>query len=83
MLVRKALAGVPDEPTNIGVRRLVTAAIEAHRIDPKLHAVLAEQIPRTGALEDVEVFRSENFDLFRDYLEGDCTFCKPGDSGLA
>ncbi len=35
-------------PIEKAVRRLVTVAIEAHRIAPKLHRVLAEQIPRTG-----------------------------------
>jgi hypothetical protein len=44
-------------------------AIEAHRIDPKLHRVLAEQIPRTGRLADVEAFNRETFGLFRAYLE--------------
>jgi len=34
------------------VRKLVIAAIEAHRVDPKLHRVLAEQIPRTGRQEN-------------------------------
>jgi hypothetical protein len=51
------------------VRRLVAAAIEAHRIDPDLHRVLAEQIPRTGVLEGVEVFNPANYRLFRTYLE--------------
>jgi hypothetical protein len=28
------------------VRTIVTAAVKAHRVDPKLHRVLAEQLPR-------------------------------------
>jgi len=36
----------------------VTVAIEAHHIDPKLHRVLAEQIPRTGQIKDVEAFKA-------------------------
>jgi AcrR family transcriptional regulator len=63
------LAEVAAEPLEIGVRRLVAAAIEAHRIDPDLHRVLAEQIPRTGVLEGVEVFNPANYRLFRTYLE--------------
>jgi AcrR family transcriptional regulator len=63
------LAEVAAEPLDIGVRRLVAAAIEAHRIDPDLHRVLAEQIPRTGVLEGVEVFNPANYRLFRTYLE--------------
>ena len=47
----------------------MTVAIEAHRIDPKLHRVLAEQIPRTGQLKDVEAFNREVHALVRTYLE--------------
>jgi AcrR family transcriptional regulator len=68
-VVRCALAEVAAQPVEQGVRKLVAAAIEAHRVDPKLHRVLAEQIPRTGALEKVEAFNRESFGLFRAYLE--------------
>jgi AcrR family transcriptional regulator len=68
-VVRGALAEVATLPVKQGVRKLVTAAIEAHRVDPKLHRVLAEQIPRTGKLESVEVFNREAYALFRSYLE--------------
>jgi len=44
-------------------------AVKAHRVDPELHRVLAEQIPRVGKLEKVEAFNSRNYTLFRDYLE--------------
>jgi AcrR family transcriptional regulator len=46
-VVRAALAEVASQLVEEAVRKLVTVAIEAHRIDPKLHRVLAEQIPRT------------------------------------
>jgi len=65
---RLAAAQVAGEPLATGVRRLVAAAIDAHGVDPQLHRVLAEQIPRTGALEGVEAFNREAFELFRDYL---------------
>lgn len=68
-VVRVALADVAALPIKQGVRKLVTAAIDAHRVDPKLHRVLAEQIPRTGKLESVEVFNREAYALFRNYLE--------------
>ncbi|MBR0829503.1 TetR family transcriptional regulator [Bradyrhizobium manausense] len=68
-LVRAALTEVADMPIETAVRRLVTVAIEAHRIDPKLHRVLAEQIPRTGQLADVEAFNREVHTLVRAYLE--------------
>lgn len=69
-VVHAALAEVAALPIEEAVRRLVAVAIEAHRIDPKLHRVLAEQIPRTGRLERVETFNRETYALFRAYLEG-------------
>jgi AcrR family transcriptional regulator len=67
--VRGELAGILDEPLERAIRGLVTVAIKAHRVDPRLHRVLAEQIPRVGQLENVEGFSRENFVLFRKYLE--------------
>lgn len=63
--LREALA----EPLKTGVRKLVAVAVKAHRIDPKLHRVLTEQIPRVGRLEMLESFHRENCELFRKYLE--------------
>ena len=68
-VARRALAEVSALPLERAVRKLVTMAIEAHRLDPKLHRVLAEQIPRTGRLKEVEAFNRENYALFRTYLE--------------
>jgi hypothetical protein len=56
-------------PLAQAVRKLVTVAIAAHRLDPKLHRVLAEQIPRTGRLENMAGFSRENHALFRAWLE--------------
>jgi AcrR family transcriptional regulator len=69
-VVRGAAAEVASQPVEKAVRRLVAVAIEAHRIDPRLHRVLAEQLPRTGRLADVETFNREAHALFRAYLEG-------------
>jgi len=65
------------------VRRLVAVAIEAHRIDPKLHRVLAEQIPRTGRLEDVEAFNREAHALFGAYLRNHREELRVADLDLA
>jgi AcrR family transcriptional regulator len=82
-VARGALAEVVGAPIEVGVRRLVAAAIEAHRVDPELHRVLAEQIPRVGALEDVEVFNRQNYGLFRRYLEAHTDEIRPLDLDLA
>jgi AcrR family transcriptional regulator len=69
-VARGTLAEVAALPLEQAVRKLVAIAIQAHRFDPKLHRVLAEQIPRTGKLKDVEAFNRDNLALFRSYLEG-------------
>jgi AcrR family transcriptional regulator len=68
-VVRGALAEVAALPIEKAVRKLVALGIEAHRVDPKLHRVLAEQIPRTGKLENVEALKREGYGMFRAYLE--------------
>lgn len=68
--VRGELAQVLTQPVDKAIRKFVTVAVEAHRLDPQLHRVLAEQIPRVGQLEKLETFSRENFILFRAYLEG-------------
>jgi AcrR family transcriptional regulator len=82
-VVRAALAEVASQPVEKAVRTLVAVAIEAHRIDPKLHCVLAEQIPRTGRLENVEAFNRETYALFRGYLESRRDEIRAIDLGLA
>jgi len=67
--VRGELAEVLAEPVEKAMRMLVAIAVKAHRVDPKLHRVLAEQIPRVGKLEKLEMFNRENYTLFRTYLE--------------
>lgn len=68
-VVRGALTQAAGKPIAIGIGMLVAAAIDAHRIDPALHHVLAEQTPRAGGLEGVELFHREAYGLFRAYLE--------------
>jgi AcrR family transcriptional regulator len=82
-IVRNALAQVVSLPMEQAVRKLVETAIEAHRMDPKLHRVLAEQIPRTGKLENVEAFNRETYTLFKAYLEAHREEFRPMDLELA
>ncbi len=82
-IVRRALAEAATLPMEQAVRTLVVAAIEAHRVDPKLHRVLAEQIPRTGRLENTEVLNGEAYALFRAYLEAHSDEFRAVDLGLA
>jgi AcrR family transcriptional regulator len=82
-LVRGELADAAALPLEQAVRRLVAAAIKAHRVDPELHRVLAEQIPRTGEIANMEAFNRENYALFRAYLEAHRSDVRAVDLGLA
>jgi AcrR family transcriptional regulator len=67
--VRGEMAEVLAQPVATAVRKLVAVAVKAHRVDPKLHRVLAEQIPRVGKLATLETFNRDNYGLFLAYLE--------------
>jgi len=81
--VRGELALAASQPIKRGVRTLVAVAVKAHRVDPKLHRVLAEQIPRVGRLERVTTFDRENHAIFRAYLESHRQAIRAVDLGLA
>jgi AcrR family transcriptional regulator len=68
-IVGAALAEVASLPLEQAIRRIVAVAVEAHRVDPRLHRVVAEQIPRSGRLENVAAFNRQYFTFFRAYLE--------------
>jgi len=82
-VVRGELARAANQPIERGVRTLVAVAVKAHRIDPKLHRVLAEQIPPVGRLERVETFNRDNYALFKAYLDRHREEIRPADLGLA
>ena len=67
--VRDALAKVATRPIEVAARELVSVMLDAHRVNPKLHRVLAEQTPRTGRLENIEAIDREAYALVRGYLE--------------
>ena len=69
-VVRDALRKIADRPIEIAARELVAAAIDAHRVDPKLHRVLAEEVPRAGRLENIDAVERDARALIRGYLEG-------------
>src|SRR5258708_38489507 len=82
-VVRSSLAEVATQPIGQAVRKLITAAIEAHRVDPDLHRVLAEQTPRIGATENVGALGRETYGLFRAYLERHGDEIRAVDLGVA
>lgn len=68
-LMRNVLAKVAVRPIETAAREFVSVAIEGHRVNPKLHRVLAEQIPRIGRLENVEAINQDVHALIRGYLD--------------
>ena len=68
-IVGNALMKIAERPIATGVRELVAAAIEAHRVDPALHRILTEQVPRVGRLENIEAVERSARTLIRSYLE--------------
>ena len=81
--VQGELAQAVNLPMQQAVRKLVAVAVKAHRVDPKLHRVLAEQIPRVGRLEKLETFNRQNYALFAEYLERHRDEINAVDLGLA
>jgi len=68
-LLRDALAEVMQQPVEVGTRQLVKVMIDAHRVDPRLHRALVEQVPRVGRLENIRALDREAYALIRAYLE--------------
>ncbi len=68
-VAREALAGVASRPVEDAARELVRVMIDAHRVDPRLHRVLVEQVPRVGRLDNIQAIDREAHALVRAYLE--------------
>jgi AcrR family transcriptional regulator len=68
-VLRDALLKVAGRPIEVAARELVSVMFDAHRVNPKLHRVLAEQVPRIGRLENIEAIEREAYALVRGYLE--------------
>ena len=68
-VTRNAVVKMAASPIEVAAREFVSLGIEGHRVNPKLHAVLSEQIPRVGRLENIEANLREGYALVRGYLE--------------
>lgn len=68
-LMSDALIRVAAQPLELAAREFVSVAIEAHRLNPNLHRVLAEEVPRIGRLEKVEAINQNAYELVRGYCE--------------
>jgi AcrR family transcriptional regulator len=68
-VARDAVVEAEGLPLEVAARGIIAAAIEAHRVDPDLHRVLAEQVPRVGRLEDIDAVERYARTFVRSYLE--------------
>ena len=68
-LLGDALKEVASLDLGTAIAKLVRAAVDAHLVDPDLHRVFDEQVPRTGQLAKIEALEGETFRLVRGYLE--------------
>jgi AcrR family transcriptional regulator len=68
-LLRAAVDRVREQPVAVATRELVRVMIDAHRVDPRLHRALVEQVPRVGRLENIRAIDREAYTLIRAYLE--------------
>jgi AcrR family transcriptional regulator len=82
-VVRASFVRVGALPLPEAARELVKVMIEAHRVEPKLHRVLVEQIPRVGSLDRIEAIDEEAFALVRAYLEAHAGEVSVADLDLA
>jgi hypothetical protein len=73
----------PDAPLRTMVREVVHAMVEAHRVDPKLHRVVMEQVPRVGALKRLTELDEHALLLIRAFLETRRSEIRPTNLKLA
>jgi AcrR family transcriptional regulator len=71
------MAAVADAPLETAIRRMVTLMMEAHAVDPELHRVLNEQVPRVGRLHRVHEVEARMQRLGRVYFERRRTELRP------
>lgn len=68
-LVKRKLNEVSRMPLDVAVRTMIRAMFDAHAVDPRLHKVLIEQVPRVGKLEKVVAVEEEVGCLVQLFLE--------------
>ena len=64
-LVAERLGALAEAPIPVAVRSLVEAVVECHRVHPKLHQVLTEQVPRVGALRKIAEMETKLAELLQ------------------
>ncbi|MBE9008661.1 hypothetical protein IQ250_00330 [Pseudanabaenaceae cyanobacterium LEGE 13415] len=73
MLIESQLSRLTDAPIEVVLPELVKANIAAHAIDPTLHKVLHEQVPRLSGIDAEAHMRK----LLQNYLAKQCDSIPP------
>lgn len=81
-VVADKLAEVMDAPLPVAVRGLIEAIFASHRLRPRLHRVLNDEVPRVGALRRVAEVLGRTEDLLRVALEARRAELRPRDPAL-
>ncbi len=68
-VLHSTLTAASSMPLEGASRALVRMMIETHRVNPQLHRVLVEEVPRTGRLGEVETFDREAYAVIRAFLK--------------
>ena len=68
-LVESKLSDLFDKPLEMVIPELIRAVIAAHAINPRLHQVLNEEIPRSERLQQMQQAEARIAGLLRAYLE--------------
>jgi AcrR family transcriptional regulator len=68
-MIRAKFAEIGNLPVPQAIAALVTSMVELHRMEPRLHRVLVEQVPRVGDLKKISEIDDRIRDLMRAYLD--------------
>ena len=76
-------SGMAEAPIEDAVRAYVRAMFAVHRVEPKLHRVFLEQLPKLAGREAFQRWSEDSESLVRGYLEGHRARIRPVDLDLA
>jgi AcrR family transcriptional regulator len=77
------IAHFAEAPVPVAARAIVGAMVAAHAVDPALHSVLLEQIPRVGRLKHHNDTQAYAERVVRSYLEARKSELRPLDLDMA
>ncbi len=66
--LRKAMMKALDQPLEEAARTLIEGLIAAHRVDPDLHRVFVEELPRIASFDRIHRLEQETLEIVRVYL---------------